>query len=151
RSQDAYRARKMSARDDVAPQETTSDPQPRPGGPPTVAEMLRALRKRAGLTQADAAAKGGVTRDHIALLETGRNQASSARTRAALARAFELHDDTLADLLDGKLELAQALDRVGERRQARSRRLADRDEWPRVLAAARALHTQFYGSVCTDE
>lgn len=71
----------------------------------TSVSRATALRKRLGLTQAQVAERAGLRRDEVTKVETGANQASSARVRDGLSRAFGITVDALVRYLDGAIEL----------------------------------------------
>lgn len=71
----------------------------------TSVSRATALRKRLGLTQAQVAERAGLRRDEVTKVETGANQASSARVRDGLSRAFGITVDALVRYLDGAVEL----------------------------------------------
>jgi transcriptional regulator with XRE-family HTH domain len=71
-------------------------------------EIVRALRKALNLKQQEVAARGGVLRSHLAMVEIGHNQASSYKTRSALAKGFGLTLEEVANLLAGKLSVRRA-------------------------------------------
>ena len=50
--------------------------------------VLRRLRRKAGLTQAELAAKAGVSRGYIAAMETGHRKAPTVETLKRLAKAL---------------------------------------------------------------
>jgi transcriptional regulator with XRE-family HTH domain len=70
---------------------------------PTVAHVVKELRRLLSLTQDDVAERGGLDRSEVAHLETGRNKATSARMRASLALGLGLPRDVLEAALDGKV------------------------------------------------
>lgn len=66
----------------------------------------KALRERLGLTQDQAAERGGLRRDEVTKVERGTNKASTSRIREGLARAYGVTLDQLAGYLEGSLSLA---------------------------------------------
>lgn len=58
-------------------------------------DVVRDLRARVGLTQDALAARAGISRETISMLETGRVRGRSYFMRAALARGFGI---TIADV-----------------------------------------------------
>jgi predicted ATPase len=72
----------------------------------TFGEMLRHLRKRAGLTQSDLAAAAGCSVSYISALETGQRRPDAGMVRTQLAPALVAAGD--ARLLDRLQELAAA-------------------------------------------
>ena len=61
-----------------------------------VAQRLQTLRKRRGLTQAELAAKAGISRGYLARLETAR-QDPTVTTLERLARALRVKASRLLD------------------------------------------------------
>lgn len=125
-------------------------PQPPPAEPTEPGEIVRALRRHTRLTQEKAAAKSEeLSANEFARIETGWNQCTSGRMRIGLARAFDLKVQTMADLLDRKIGLAEALRRIGETNKpgAAAQCLGDRPEWKStpLVEEARALYKQIYG------
>jgi transcriptional regulator with XRE-family HTH domain len=122
---------------------------PQPTEPLEPKTIVRALRRHTGQTQQAAADKSGVlSRDEFSRIEIGRIKASSARAQAGLGRAFDLRVETIADLLEGKITLEEAIARIGERDSpAGSARLSDRPEWKEsnLVAEAQALYRQMHG------
>lgn len=68
-------------------------------GPHPLQELIRTYRRRAGLTQREAAAFAGISTAGLRDLEHGRVLAPRARTIRHLAQAFELTDAETAELL----------------------------------------------------
>lgn len=63
-------------------------------------DVVRDLRMRVGLTQDALAARAGVSRETISMLETGRSLGRSYLVRAALARGFGLAVEDIARIFD---------------------------------------------------
>jgi transcriptional regulator with XRE-family HTH domain len=66
------------------------------------AKALRALRAGLGVSQAQVAERAGLQRVEVVNLESGRNQATSARVQRGLARAFGLSAEEIAEVLSGR-------------------------------------------------
>lgn len=64
----------------------------------TLAQALRAARRRAGLTQLQVANRAGVAGGYLARLEQGQNSPPSAALMADLARALDADPDELCRL-----------------------------------------------------
>ncbi len=95
-------------------------------------ERLRALRKAAGLTQAELARRAGLTGPEISYLETGRCHASE-RTRQAIGAALGIPEDQRAAVFG-------PLGRIGRPAGSRSRARDGIALWR--CAPLRALLTQ---------
>lgn len=74
-----------------------------------VAARVKALRAARGFTQEQLAHAGGLERVEIVSIETGRNQAGTARIRKALARGARVGLDEMFRYLDGEIELDELL------------------------------------------
>ncbi len=118
-----------------------------------VADRVRRLRERSGLTQAQVAERAGLERVEVNQIERGKNSCGSWRVRAGLATAFSVRVSTMAEYLDGTIDLAEVASRIaaketsGELRAVRL--LRDRPEWPAALAAAQAAAAVMGQSVAT--
>lgn len=84
-------------------------------------------------------------RTDLTRLETGFNKGTARTSHEALARAFHLLPETIAELLDGAISPTEAHARIGEdalevpkASRTRSPLLSDREEWLTVLEKARA-------------
>jgi transcriptional regulator with XRE-family HTH domain len=76
---------------------------------PTVADVVLQLRERLGLTQSELAKRAGLDRVEIAKLEMGANKATTERMRAALAQGFGLSREVLANVLEGRISVDEAV------------------------------------------
>jgi len=107
-----------------------------------VADRVRRLRERSGLTQAQVAERAGLERVEVNQIERGKNSCGSWRVRAGLATAFSVRVSTMAEYLDGEIDLAEVSARIGAKETSGELRavrlLRDRPEWPAVLAASQA-------------
>jgi transcriptional regulator with XRE-family HTH domain len=80
-----------------------------PKKPPGLAgERVRALREALGLTQQKLADGGGLSRDDVSRIETGRNKARSSRVRKGLATGFGLSLEAMFAFVEGELSVAAA-------------------------------------------
>ncbi|MFO0605011.1 MAG: helix-turn-helix transcriptional regulator [Polyangiales bacterium] len=78
----------------------------------TRSERVRALRHALKLSQSALATRtGGLDQSEVNKIEVGRNQASTHRVLAALARGFGLPLDDLVAYLDGALDLKTMVSR----------------------------------------
>lgn len=69
-------------------------------------QVLRDLRREAGLTQEQLGFEAGLERNFISMLELGQRQPSLA-TVFKLARALHIPPPRLVELVDGRLEGGQ--------------------------------------------
>lgn len=72
---------------------------------------VKALRDALGLTQEQVADAGGIDRTDVSKVETGWNHGSSNRVRRALAAGLGLSRDDMDDFMDGRLAVADAVER----------------------------------------
>lgn len=79
----------------------------------TVAEIVKELRARTGLSQGQLAKLGGVKRTEIAKVETHKNMATSDGMRTALAQGFGLPREVLVAVLDGAISVDAAVEARG--------------------------------------
>ncbi len=77
--------------------------------PEPVGGLVLELRHALGLSQKAFALKAGLEREHLSMIETGRNKATSAYVRRALAVAADLDTDTLGRYLERWIDLDEAL------------------------------------------
>jgi transcriptional regulator with XRE-family HTH domain len=111
---------------------------------PTLGERIVALRKRKGLTAAEAARRIGISHPNLSKIEKGLTQSVKPETRARLARAYECTAEELGAYLDGYLEL-DALEPDPNRRTALEVCLEfhGMDRWPSpIIKVARKLQAQ---------
>lgn len=108
----------------------------------TVAERVRALRERVGISQGELARRSGLKRVEVNQIENGANQAGSWNIRAGLARGVGVDVVTLAAYIDGEIGLGNVFERRNVDMPAhRIAILGDRPEWEESLAAARSAAT----------
>lgn len=70
---------------------------------------VKALRSALDISQTEFARRCGIDREELSKIERGENKASSARIRAALAKAANVSSDRLGSYLDESISLAQLL------------------------------------------
>jgi transcriptional regulator with XRE-family HTH domain len=107
--------------------------------PMETGERILALRLALGLTQESVADKsdGSIRRADMPKAEKGQNAAKTDRWRKGLATAFGLTRDDVADYLEGRLSLEEAVRRCGTKPAA----MATGTSFPnrdRAIASARA-------------
>lgn len=110
------------------------------GGGMTVAERVRALRERVGISQGELARRSGLKRVEVNQIENGANQAGSWNIRAGLARGIGVDVVALAAYIDGEIGLGDVFEKriVDMPVQQRPSLLENRPEWEEALAAARS-------------
>jgi transcriptional regulator with XRE-family HTH domain len=72
---------------------------------------IRELRAALSLTQAEMAARGGIAREHLSVIESGLNKASTVRVRRALAVAASVPNDDLDAYVEGRISIRALLSR----------------------------------------
>lgn len=78
-----------------------------------VADRVRTLRTRLGLSQPALAKRAGIDVDNIKKVEVGRNHASTATLQEALARGFGISEHDLRAYLAGSLSVEAVAERAG--------------------------------------
>lgn len=104
-----------------------------------LAQRVIALRKRVELTQDRLAELAGLDRVDVNKVENGSNDATTVRVRDGLARAFGASRDDMADYIEGRIDLAEFVDRVEKRKTG-----------PRAIAASAASARPEYQDALTE-
>lgn len=81
-----------------------------PKGP--IATRMIALRRRRGMTQAQAAVAAGLTREEVAKVETGKNKLTTDRMLSGLATAYRVPQAALSAYVREEMSLESLIDRT---------------------------------------
>lgn len=106
-------------------------------------ERFRALREALGLTQEAAAEKSGrIDRNYLNRIENGHNRGASDLVRGALATAYGVSRDDLAEYVEGRLSLKELLTRraptTGAARPGQPL-LRNHPRWPELVREAQRI------------